>query len=657
MRKSLFMLYAIRDRKRTITNILLLTTTTLFFCASLNLYINSKENLDRANDTYSTIAVMELYGDIDVQGNLVEDLSGNYAGYLQSLVYNYDLTPIVSSDYVVKHDLRYRYTAYIPGHAAYNSNNMTLYPGSNSDIIRFVIEGQEPLAVEIGSGKINYSESRKVTILESAAGIFDYPSEMSFWLSLKPKYRDLYQADILELNADLGEESTDTLFLYPGVEYIMCAIPDTTERIPETGHFVTSGRMRITYDSYGEDYTIQYTSGGEITYRGIAEGQPFWIHRWDQVQSDPELMAYYEAAMNAAKYTVQTLPVTLTEDVSGIAPFHLGAAYLVEGRLVSEEEYAAGAEVCMISSRLAENQGWQVGDIIDMEIYDGGVFPNVYSGAYLNPTYNKNTTGIFDQGKYQIVGIFGQRELTGNSGISAETLAQPWNNIYIPKKSVTNRPDEGNEPVHGVLLTLWLENDSVDAFLNEMEARGITEPQIGGYEAKFTIYDQGYSQVQPSLQALLSTAKLLLVLSSILLAVTLVLVAYFFTQSYKHTLGIFRMLGGTKGQAIRGVICCALLIAMLSTVLGMVSGAQIVELVCEKMITDGMAKTAEELMYEAYSTGMESTEAMELSVSAQPKWVVLSGAASFGLFLLFVRLGIAGYIGKEPRALLPQQKG
>lgn len=565
--------------------------------------------------------------------------------------------PIVSSDYVVKHDLRYRYTAFVSGHAAYNSGNITLYPGSNSDIIRFMIEGKEPLAVEIGSGKINYSDSRKVTILESAAGIFDYPSEMSFWLSLKPKYRDTYKADIMELNAGLGNDSPDTLYLYPGVEYIMCAIPDTIERISETGHFVTSGRMRITYDSYGEDYIIQYTSGGEITYRGIAEGQPFWIHRWDQVQNDPELMAYYEAAMNATKYTVQTLPITLTEDVSGVAPFHLGAAYLVDGRLITEEEYEAGEKVCMISARLAENQGWQVGDIVDMEIYDGGVFPNVYSDAYINPTYNKNTTGVFDHGKYQIVGIFGQRELTGNSGISAETLAQPWNNIYVPKKSVTNRPDEGAEPVHGVLLTLWLENGSVDAFLNEMEATGITEPQIGGYEARFTIYDQGYSQVQPSLQAMLSTAKLLLVLSSILLVVTLMLVAYFFTRSYKHTVGIFRMLGGTKQQAAKGIICCALLIAVVSAVLGMISGTQVVEIVSEKMITTGMEQAEAEMIYAAYSTGMESTEEIELAISAQPKWVILSGAASFSLFLLLVSLGISTYIGKEPQALLPRQKG
>lgn len=80
MRKSPFTLNTIRNMKRTIINALLLTTATLFFCVSLNLYINSKENLCRANDTYSTIALMELYGDIDVQGNLVEDLSGNYAG-------------------------------------------------------------------------------------------------------------------------------------------------------------------------------------------------------------------------------------------------------------------------------------------------------------------------------------------------------------------------------------------------------------------------------------------------------------------------------------------------------------------------------------------------------------------------------------------------
>lgn len=645
-----------RGKRRTLLNILLLAAVTAFFVMSVNLYKNSAQNLERVNETYTTIAVMELHGDIDTHGNPVTDLGGDYAGYLPALVYGYDLTPVTSSPYVIQRDLRYRYTAYVPGHAIY-SHNLSPFPGSNLDLIRFVIEGEEPLAVEIGSGKINYSEPRKARILESAAGIYDYPSELCFWLSLKPAYQETYREDILALNQPAVEEDTETLWLYPGVEYIASVIPYTTDRIAENGHFVTDGRLRINYDSYGEDYVIQYTSSGEVAYRGVAEGQPFWIHRWDEVQRDPELRTYYEGAMNAAKYTAQTLPVTLTDDVGGIAPFHLGAAYLIEGRMITEEEYEVGAKVCMIGSRLAENQGWKVGDVIEMELYDGSVFPNVYTDAYINPTYNKTTTGVFDEGSYEIVGVYGQRELAGNSGISAETLAQPWNNIYIPKNAVQNRPDAGREPVHGVLLTLWLENGSVDAFLNEMAEKGVTQAKSGGFEARFTVYDQGYSQVQPSLQAMLSTSRLLLILSAILLAVTVLLVAYFFAQNMKPSVGVFRMLGGRKGQALAAVLCGAFLIAAFSGAAGMAAGGMIAERMGEKLLTEGLAQTQEDTLYAAYSTGVDTLPEIELATGARPELVIFAGTAAIGLFLLLLAMFLAAYIGKEPQALLPRQKG
>ena len=55
---------------RTVLYILVLILLTAFFCTSLNLYMDSRHNLQLANDTYTTIAVMELYADVDSRGNL-----------------------------------------------------------------------------------------------------------------------------------------------------------------------------------------------------------------------------------------------------------------------------------------------------------------------------------------------------------------------------------------------------------------------------------------------------------------------------------------------------------------------------------------------------------------------------------------------------------
>ena len=55
--------------------------------------MNSANNIRLANKAYSTIAIMELYADVDEIGRLVKDITqdNHYAGYHATTVYNYDL--------------------------------------------------------------------------------------------------------------------------------------------------------------------------------------------------------------------------------------------------------------------------------------------------------------------------------------------------------------------------------------------------------------------------------------------------------------------------------------------------------------------------------------------------------------------------------------
>lgn len=52
-----------------------------------------------ANDTYTTIAIMELYADVDSRGNIISDVTKaeDYAGYHALTVYGYDLEPIITA--------------------------------------------------------------------------------------------------------------------------------------------------------------------------------------------------------------------------------------------------------------------------------------------------------------------------------------------------------------------------------------------------------------------------------------------------------------------------------------------------------------------------------------------------------------------------------
>ena len=103
-----------RKPTRTALYLAVLILLTAFFCTSLNLYKDSQYNLSLAKETFHTIAVMDLYADVDINGNVVSELKDarDYAGYRRVTVNGYDISPVVSAPSVLGYDLRTRYGAY-----------------------------------------------------------------------------------------------------------------------------------------------------------------------------------------------------------------------------------------------------------------------------------------------------------------------------------------------------------------------------------------------------------------------------------------------------------------------------------------------------------------------------------------------------------------
>lgn len=205
------------------------------------------------------------------------------------------------------------------------------------------------------------------------------------------------------------------------------------------------------------------------------------------------------------------------------------------------------------------------------------------------------------------------------------------------------------------MLTLWIQNGKTDDFLAEMEEKGITVPKTGGYAAQFTFYDQGYSLVQPSLEAMGGTAGLLLALSSALLAVTAALLAWFFAQHYKQTVGILRMLGSKKGRVLALVLLSAALVAVTGMALGAWTGHSLTGRVGQAVLASQPEESPVEAAFRAYL--MSSREVMvELTAAAERPMTLLAFGCGCLLFLTLVLLFVLGYIHREPRALLPGSK-
>lgn len=653
-------LVVIKQLKRScqaVLYIFIICIITAFFCMSLNLYQNSRENIRHADETYSTIAVMELYGNIDQQGNLVNPNNEACIGWYATGVSNYDLSAITKSDCVERIDLRSKYGAYIPGQIAREDGGWFL---CWTDHIRFRIKGDEPISIKLGVvGEQEYDgRSVELEVLDSAAGIFDYGTKFSLSASFLPDEISYYTDHIRHLNA---QDNVEELIFYPDTEYFMVTgLSSGWEIDPASGKYKCKSRVTLypVADDYGKEYYVQHNKGKErMGYRSLLENdQPFPIQLWDDIQEDDALLEYYTKAAQALRYTFGSFTVTLTNDVLGVPAFHLGSAQLYDGRFISEEEYISGARVCMISRKTAELQGWSVGDCLPMEFYVFDAFPNNDMDYLENRAiYHKGTPGFFQTGEYEIVGIYDIYEVEGNSSVSEGALAIPWTSIYIPEASLGGR-SQAEKLVHGGLLTIWLKNGRIDDFMDHVNALGITEHAENAYQAQFTFYDQGYSIIQPSLQATMGTAKLLVILSTILLVVVSLLMAWFFAQSQKQTVGIYRMLGGTRRSAVGAILLCAIVMALIGSVVGVGIGWHLTDVIGDQILKGNLQRNQENADFRAYVLSGEISDTEYLSVTPRAGWSMAAGCAGFLFFPVLTLIITVQYSRKEPRALLPQNK-
>ncbi|MGN0799526.1 MAG: ABC transporter permease [Christensenellales bacterium] len=634
-------------------SVLLLALLTTFFSLSLNLYRNSRENIRLADETYSTIAVMELYADVDSRGNLLAEVGGveDYAGYLPTIVHHFELSPIINAAGVERYDLRARYGAYIPDEIAVRPSSVT---GENDalvlekDIIRFSVQEDTPISTRMTEAN--------VTVYDSATESYMYADALTVFIYLYEWHKLPYADDIAKLNSNAELEEGALVLLKADTEYVasvQSGLNSSATGLRENGQMRTTS-IGMMPDEYGAERYIKYSEKGERLVYDAAENQPFWLMKYEDVQSDAALSSYFEKARNAYYITARSFGVMAAEDVMGVPIFHLGNVFMREGRTFNEDEYASGLPVCIVSSDIAQAQGWKIGDKLDMNFYEFEGFLNDTSRyAELRPAYNKNTQGFFDSAEYEIVGIYEMRPIVGTSTVSEAALSVPWNTIFVPKRSIRNAPAESELPVSGALLTLWIENGKIEPFLEEMDALGITGQKAGDYEAKFTFYDQGYSNIQPSLNALSGTAELLLILSSVLLLTAAVLLAFFFVLSQKQNLGVMRMLGCSRARAFCTVFLSALLIAALGVGAGAAAGHALTEQVGQRILAE--ANTAPEA-YRAFSAYIASGQnaAMEFALGANARTTAFALAAALGLFLLGTAAFTLRYLAKEPRALLPE---
>ena len=161
--------------------------------------------------------------------------------------------------------------------------------------------------------------------------------------------------------------------------------------------------------------------------------------------------------------------------------------------------------------------------------------------------------------------------------------------------------------------------------------------------------------IQPSLQTMHGTAKLLLILSSVQLVVTVILMAWFFAQSQKHSVGILRMLGGSKRQAVAGLLLCATMIALIGATAGIICGSGLTQAVGNHLMLSGVQQSTEDAEFRAFILA-EQTTIDQVTMGIDALLSVSAGFIGAFLFVVCICTFVGLYINREPRELLPKSK-
>lgn len=233
-----------RKPTRTALYLAVLILLTAFFCVSFNLYKNSEHNLKLADEAYTTIAIMELYAEVDNHGNLISDVTTaeDYAGRYAMMVYDYDLEPIMSAPSVKKYELRARCGAFSENNIALKENidDKNIYtPYYSDEVIRFKINADDTPVIHLSEKGfelpdysspglyINTSEHKPYSlvfdIIETATGAY-----LPWGISGKRICTNIWTQDKKQLNKYTNElerikyEGKDKSYAYleSGIEYI-----------------------------------------------------------------------------------------------------------------------------------------------------------------------------------------------------------------------------------------------------------------------------------------------------------------------------------------------------------------------------------------------------------------------------------------------------
>lgn len=333
------------------------------------------------------------------------------------------------------------------------------------------------------------------------------------------------------------------------------------------------------------------------SYHFPAAGQMSWVSEYsgtvtDYLSSDAASV-WNEEIIPLCQLNHESATVILTDSITSMYSFNTGDASLLSGRFFTDEEYKAGAAVCIISASYAELNNLRLGDTLQLDYYDSD-FAEYNNGATANSMFAAEDPGPYRQRyymtpddaigvckEYTIVGIYtGARFAFGAYHFNADT-------ILVPKASVPNA-QEYEAPANSLLNTFILENGSAEEFEQYME-----QQELGG---QFLYFDQDFSSMQESLEALETNAMRLMMvgIGAFLLVAALFLFLNF--RRMKPTIRGVRLLGRSSKNVFGEILAVLIFLEILAILIGTCIATILFDTVTEKILSSTLALQPEAIL-------------------------------------------------------------
>ena len=272
---------------------------------------------------------------------------------------------------------------------------------------------------------------------------------------------------------------------------------------------------------------------------------------------------------NALAYSMDlyfiNFPVLPTHGIDLLLPFHLGRAVLVEGEMISEEEFHAGQRVCLIPEAMAKRNGLVPGDTIYLELFyanhRGHPSDYFFHGSYSMGNSLINSEGeiypTFFSYPYTIKGIYRSIDLPG--------VSMGDNTVIIPALSMEEC--DGNNilaygPMQHSTTSFRIPNGSIEDFLQLWNAT-----EYSRY-VEITFYDGGYTHLRQGLQSIREISYIFLFVGGILAILLSIFFSHLFVTKQKFRMVTERMLGLTRKESALSLLFGMLVVNLTGIVMG-----------------------------------------------------------------------------------------